>query len=192
MRYFLFSLLFVISIFAQAQVEIPDSINNCKLMQKGNYSYCVDPATYKAKWVAARMYKRDVEAQKYLPPDVEFFPELAEAGSFVWAKLEKQAMMWTMEFDSLFVFTGKKTIPGDSINSPTTIMYKAILKGCQGDAIGFIIDPFKDKKALREYAVPIDQVEALSGMDIFSKLNPELQSIIESEFNVKFWPFSFE
>lgn len=192
MKNLLASLLLMLSSLGFSQVEIPDSVNNCKLVQKGNYSYCVDPATYKANWVAGRMYKSDVEAQKYLPPDVEFFSELIEAKSFVWAKLEKQVMMWTLEFDSLYVVTGKEIIPGDSVTEPATIMYKAILKGCQGDAIGFIIDPFKDKKAIREYAVPIDQIEELTGIDLFSKLNVELQAYFESNFNTEYWPFSFE
>lgn len=175
-----------------SQVEIPEYQDVCKVMHKNKFTYCIDEKTYSACWVSGTIYGSDIENHEYLPADIEFFPELAKTGSMVWANLEKQVKLWAMEYDSIYVVTGKKTSPGDSLSAPTTFYYKAILKGCQGDAIGFVINPLSDKGKLSEYAIPVDQVESITEMNFFPTLNVDLQDIIESTFNPDFWPISFE
>lgn len=175
-----------------SQIEIPQYQQTCKLMQKNNFSYCINQNDYSTCWLAGKILASDFENQVFLPPDANFFPKLAESGSYLWANLEKQVQLWAIEYDSLFVVTGKSIIPGDSVNEPVTLYYKAILKGCQGDAIGFIINPVTDKGKLNEFAVTIDQVEELTKMDFFFRLDTDLQEIIESSFKKEFWPISFE
>lgn len=175
-----------------SQIEIPKYQDVCKLIQKNNFAYCIDEKDYSTYWLAGKIYASDIENHVYLPPDANFFPELAKTGSYLWTNLEKQVQLWAMEYDSLYVVTGKSVIPGDSVTEPVTLYYKAILKGCQGDAIGFIINPVSDKGKLSEYAVPVDQVEELTKIDFFYKLNVDLQDIIESSFKLEFWPVAFE
>lgn len=189
----LFSLL-LISVFSGAQVEVPNYTGECKLVQKNNFTYCIDAKLYEVKWAAGKYYKTDIENRTYIPPDADFFPDLAKTGSYLWANLEKQVKLWAMEYDSLYVVTGKIKSEPDSTtldSIPRIIYYKAILKGCQGDAIGFLIDPLNDKGKLEDYVVTIDKVESATDMDFFPTLNKDLQDIIESNVNLEFWPISF-
>ncbi len=189
----IFSFTFLcISILSFPQVDVPEYPFECKLMQKNKFSYCIDTKDYSTHWLSGTLYATDFENHVYLPPDASFFPELAGTGSYVWANLEKQVQLWAIEYDSLYVVTGKTTIPGDSVTEPATIYYKTILKGCQGDAIGFMINPGTDKGKLSDYAVPVDLVEELTKMDFFPSLNIDLQEIIENSFKQEFWPIAFE
>jgi endonuclease G len=192
MKLYITIFLFFVAFTGYSQIEIPQYQQSCKLMQKNNFSYCIDQNDYSTCWLAGKILAADFNNQVFLPPDVNFFPELAKTGSYLWANLEKQVQLWAIEYDSLYVITGKAIMSGDSVTEPVTLYYKAILKGCQGDAIAFIIDPVKDKGKLNEYAVTVDQLEELTKMDFFFKLNTDLQEIIESSFKQEFWPITFE
>ncbi len=182
-----FSALFL-CIILKAQVEVPEP-NNCRTLKKGRVTSCVD-SNYEVVWTAAKMYGSDIEESIYFPPDSEFFKNIPVSMSEMWQKVENQVRFWSIEFDSLYVVTGKILYKPGTDKPEVTAYYKAILKGCQGDAIGFFMDETREEKQLDKYTVPIDKLEGITGMDYFSTLDETLQEIIEPEFDPKFWPFS--
>lgn len=190
MRYlFLGSILFLsLEVFGQMAMT---GTENCKLFEKGNFSYCVDPSTYKVNWTSAIVYGNHIENQTYIPPDKEFFKEIPQQISMVWLNIEKQVKMWAIEFDSVYVITGKTTIAAsDSLTPPLTAYYKALLKGCGGDALAFIVQEQNGGKSIEEYIVTIDALEEITGINFFFTLDESLQEIIEAEYNLKFWPIT--
>ncbi|MBN1117129.1 MAG: DNA/RNA non-specific endonuclease [Bacteroidales bacterium] len=192
MRTFLFIVLLAGLSSAYAQVEIPltESVE-CTIMQKNNFSYCLNKETYTAQWTALRISAEEIETHQPLPSDLQFFPGIKQYANLVWPKLENQVKLWALEFDSVYVVSGKVPQTSDTSISNAEIYFKAILKGCQGDAIGFLIN-MNDSGTLSSFSLTIDSLEALTHFDFFPSLNTDLQEIIESRFNPDFWPISVE
>lgn len=187
-----FSLLLlpILSFKGFSQVEIPQTESKCKLMNTKNFWYCINALTYQTQWTAIKIEKAHIENHQYFPPDKDFFPSLSKIKNNDWGKLENQVKYWALEFDSVFVVTGDFTVFDSIQNQPKLLFYKVILKGCKGDAIGFLIGNNTFSESLISYAVPVDSIEKITGHDFFPSLSPDLQSIIESEFNADFWPIS--
>lgn len=183
-------LISISSLKAFSQVEIPSGINNCKTLNTNNFWYCVDESDYQTVWTAIKIEKSNIENRQFFPPDKDFFPDISKFEHNNWTKLENQAKFWALEFDSVFVVTGLVNIQDSSKKQPIKYFYKAILKGCKGDAIGFLMNNDSKSGDLLSFAVPVDSLEHLTGLDFFSVLNPDLQTIIESEFNTDFWQVS--
>ena len=53
--------------------------------------------------------------------------------------------------------------------------------------IGYVFKHKKQNKPLKEYAVSIDEVEKLIGIDFFSKLPDDVEDKMEASFNVYDW-----
>lgn len=188
-RNLLFSILLFFTFNSFAQVEVPIA-SDCKLFSKNNFSYCVNPTTYKVQWTAAILYRPDIANKTYSPPDKEFFKDIPQQISQTWVNIENQVKYWSIEFDSIYVVTGKTEIFTDSITPPKKAYYKALLKGCQGDAIAFLVKEDKGGLYLKDYIISIDELEQITGMDYFHKLDESLQEIIEAEYNLEFWPIT--
>lgn len=189
-NHLLLTLSIIISINLFPQVEIPSTNCMCKIIHKKQFSFCFDSLSYQTIWTSNKIYKSDIETHMFFPPDKDFFPELNTMNFTSWTKLENQVKYWSMEFDSLFVLTGKVFIKCSNDSTEKLYFYKAILKGCMGDAIGFLMRDAENNPELISYAVPVDSLEVITGYDFFPGLNHDLQAIIESSFNTDFWPVS--
>jgi endonuclease G len=55
--------------------------------------------------------------------------------------------------------------------------------------VGFLFENEGTNKELSTFAVPIDQIEALTGLDFFSKLPDNIEVDIESKVDLSNWPF---
>ena len=53
--------------------------------------------------------------------------------------------------------------------------------------IAFILPNEGSNKALQEFAVTVDAVEKVTGLDFFSKVPKEKQERLESSFSIKAW-----
>ncbi|HBP05881.1 MAG TPA: hypothetical protein DD673_04180 [Lentisphaeria bacterium] len=53
--------------------------------------------------------------------------------------------------------------------------------------IAFILPNEGSNKALQEFAVTVDVVEKVTGLDFFSKVPKEKQERLESSFSIKAW-----
>jgi DNA/RNA endonuclease G (NUC1) len=176
--------------FLFAQTEIPVSSNNCTIHKKNNFTYCLNETNYKTQWTAVQIKGTDIENKIYLPPDSEFFKDMPESIQSLWKTIETQTQVWSMMFDSIFVVTGIKEFEKDSIAEQA--YFKAILKGCKGDGLGFWVSTNAVETDIVNYALTIDELEELTEMDFFPGLDKDLQSIFEANFNWEFWPVFVE
>jgi endonuclease G, mitochondrial len=120
-------------------------------------------------------------------------PQTASFNRGIWSRLESSVRDWAAEFDTIYVITGPilkdglANIGENKVSVPEHF-YKAILvyTSNKQSAIGFVI-PNNDIKSndFYEYAVNIDRIEELTGLDLFPLLPNKLEKQIESTLNVK-------
>lgn len=116
----------------------------------------------------------------------------------IWRELEENVRDWARKFRKIYVVTGpvlterrKDRIGKNKVSVPKSF-YKVILDISEPElkAIGFIIPNETSKRPLQEYAVSIDEVEELTGIDFFSDLmEDELEEKLESKFNNRLWEY---
>jgi endonuclease G, mitochondrial len=112
----------------------------------------------------------------------------------MWKRLEDQTRDWATENDSVFIVTGPvlktglPTIGSNRISVPEAF-YKVIFdfSGPEVKGIAFVMANKRLTGAVSEYAVSIDSVEKLTGLDLFYNLPDDTESFIESTINIKDW-----
>jgi len=112
----------------------------------------------------------------------------------IWSKLEEQVRQWAVEDGSVYIVTGcvlAKGLPAigrDKITVPAWF-YKVIFDytGPEVKGIGFLMPNRGSQLPLRHFAVTIDSVEAVTGVDFFYQLPDEQENIIESTVNLSKW-----
>lgn len=112
----------------------------------------------------------------------------------IWKRCEDLVRSWALENKVLYIATGPlltqglTTIGRNKVSVPK-YYYKVILDytdpGIKG--IGFILPNQSSKEPLQNYAVSIDSVETITGIDFFPQLPDDQESIIESKINLKAW-----
>jgi endonuclease G len=109
-----------------------------------------------------------------------------------WETLESQVRLWAAEYGKLYIVTGGilheglPTIGHDKVAVPE-YFYKVILDYDHNKAIGFLMKNETLSKQLSFYAVPIDDIENLTGIDFFYQLSDEQQSDLESKVDLAVW-----
>ena len=121
-------------------------------------------------------------------------PQVPAFNRGVWKRLEELVRYWAEAYDSVYVVTGPvlqnglPTIGHDKVSVPQTF-YKAVLvynaKAVQG--IGFVLRNEASAATLKSFAVSIDNVEKLTGLDFFPKLPDDVEQKIEDNFNEADW-----
>ncbi|MEN0048831.1 MAG: DNA/RNA non-specific endonuclease, partial [Bacteroidota bacterium] len=116
----------------------------------------------------------------------------------IWRELEENVRDWARKYRKVYIVTGsvltekrKDRIGKNKVSVPQSF-YKVILDISEPElkAIGFIIPNETSKKPLQEYAVSIDEVEELTGIDFFPDLmENELEKKLESKFNNRLWEY---
>lgn len=112
----------------------------------------------------------------------------------IWKKLEENVRKWAKSNEEVFVVTGpifkgkNEKIGKNKVVVPDQY-YKVVLEltGKEVKGIGFILDNKKSSEALKTYAVSIDQVEGITGLDFFPNIPDALENKIESTFNYALW-----
>jgi len=115
----------------------------------------------------------------------------------IWKRLEEQVRRWTVDNKSVYVVTAGVLIPGLSKIGPNQVsvpkmFYKVILDYQEPElkGIGFILPNKGSKEPLQNYAVTIDKVESVTGIDFFYTLPDEVEEEIESKVDLSRWDFS--
>lgn len=101
-----------------------------------------------------------------------------------WATVEKELHVVTGPIfkDNLGVLAAGITIPG--------YFYKVIYDPTDKQKmIGLVLPNCKGEKQLHEYAVSVDYIEELTGVDFFAGLPDELENELEASFDVSHWEF---
>ena len=112
----------------------------------------------------------------------------------IWKKLEELVRTWARGNKSLYVVTGPilsgnlPSIGSNKVSIPA-YYYKVLLDYSQPDfkAIGFIIPNQGSKADLSSFAVSIDKVEALTGLNFFPNLQDKQENALESSVCIPCW-----
>ena len=114
----------------------------------------------------------------------------------IWKKLEEMVREWARDNGSLLIVTGpvlEKNLPviGKNRVSIPKYFYKVIVDYEDPDikGIGFVLPNVSSNEPLQEYALTIDNVEKLTGIDFFYLFPDEQEELIESTLNLKSWGF---
>lgn len=112
----------------------------------------------------------------------------------VWKRLEEMVRTWAIEYDSVYVVTGPILKPGLSTIGPNKVSvpqyyYKVILQPIAHNShgIGFIMSNTGSSEMLQNFAVTIDSVEKISGIDFFPSLEYAQEEKTESGINLDYW-----
>ncbi len=118
----------------------------------------------------------------------------------IWKELETLVRRWAEENGSLYVVTGPvlnkayyPTIGKDKVAVPE-YYYKVLLDYTEPElkGIGFILPNKKCSDPVEDYAVSIDKVETVTGIDFFPKLPDAEEEKLESRINLSLWDFNGE
>lgn len=116
-------------------------------------------------------------------------PQVPAFNRGVWKELEDQVRRWALRDEGLYVVTGPVLKPGlptigktNEVSVPQKF-YKVILYCNQPEIrmIGFLLDNEGSESSLKQFVVPVDQIEQLTGIDFFSKLPDDLERKLESK-----------
>ncbi len=121
-------------------------------------------------------------------------PQLAEYNGGVWRELEESVREWTVGHGELYIVTGPIVglnpvrIGANRVAVPSAF-YKALLTP-KGDAIAFVIPHELQTASLTAFAKTIDEVEEITGLDLFPELSTLATPENEAAFDLKHWPLS--
>ncbi|SNS09516.1 endonuclease G [Belliella buryatensis] len=121
-------------------------------------------------------------------------PQVPGFNRGIWKRLEEQIRKFASEKDSIYISTGP--VLDQSLarlgNSPIVIpeyFYKVVLKKDKGNpqGIAFIMKNESATGDLKTFAVSIDSVEVLTGINFFPLLNTTQETQAESKFDLSYW-----
>ncbi len=121
-------------------------------------------------------------------------PQLPGHNRGVWKRLEEHVREWARSSDSLYVITGpvlKPDLPtiGPNQVSVPEAYFKAIFhyQGEESKCIAFIVPNEASSKPLQHFAVNVDSVEQITGLDLFYAVEDELEKQIEATLCLPCW-----
>ena len=128
-------------------------------------------------------------------------PQIRAFNGGVWKELEETVRDWAYHNDDIYVVTGPvltdkhivKKIGKSSKVSVSDMFYKVILDYQEPEVkgIGFLLPHKLSERPLAEYAVTIDSVEKVTGIDFFSGVFKEGEEAnLEGKMDIKAWKFS--
>jgi len=124
-------------------------------------------------------------------------PQTPSFNRGIWKKLEELVRTWAIENNAVYVVTGPvltnglQTIGPNKVSVPN-YYYKVVLDYREPNikGIGFILPNNGSKEQLQYYAVSIDSVEKVTGIDFFPLLQDEQEELIEKTLCIKCWSWN--
>lgn len=121
-------------------------------------------------------------------------PQTPSFNRGIWKRLEEKVRYWSTMNDSIYVVTGPildhpiGEIGKNKVTVPRAF-YKALLRFNNGKVkgIGFIMPNEKSNKSIYGYAVSIDEIEKITGIDFYNQLNNSVQELAEENKDLKVW-----
>jgi len=123
-------------------------------------------------------------------------PQDRDFNAGVWNRLEQQIRQWAKKYGTLFVVTGGvledglEEIGEEDVDVPR--YYYKIIARKESDgikAIGFLILGEESTKPIQRFAVPVDRIEQMTGIDFFEKLPDDTEVELESKVETDGWKF---
>ena len=115
----------------------------------------------------------------------------------IWASLEAVVRNFAATEGAVHVVTGPvltdgpfETIGDNEVSIPN-YYYKVVLDYVEPElkAIGFILPNEGSRADVTEFAVSVNEVEQVTGIDFFVQLPPHHEEKLESEFDISLWNF---
>lgn len=123
-------------------------------------------------------------------------PQKHDFNEGVWNRLEQKVRYWASKYDGIHVVTGgvlEKNLPaiGDEDVTVPKYFYKVLLDNYNGKykMIAFLVPHQDSEKPLYEFVVSVDQIEKMTGIDFFPKLNDKEEIVLEKNSDYKNWSF---
>jgi endonuclease G len=112
----------------------------------------------------------------------------------IWKRLEEKVRYWSEMNDSIYEVTGPILdhpighIGKNNVTVPRAF-YKTLLgfKNGKIKGIGFIMPNEKSQKSIYSYAVSIDEIEKITGIDFYNQLDNSIQDLAEENKDLKIW-----
>jgi endonuclease G len=124
-------------------------------------------------------------------------PQVPSFNRGIWSRAEAFARSAAVENEKLCIVTGpvlKDDLPQIGLNrvSVPEYYYKVLFDFVEPEikAIAFIIPNQAGAFDLAHYAVSVDSVESMTGIDFFAALPDELERKLENHFNISDWSFA--
>lgn len=121
-------------------------------------------------------------------------PQDHELNDGAWRHTEEAIHNWARSAKRLVIFTGpvlegnmKKMGKKGNIAVPNQF-YKVVYAPELKRAIAFVFRNEKSLNSWTNHAVSIDEVERLTGIDFLSALPDDVETAVESKYNIKDWP----
>lgn len=124
-------------------------------------------------------------------------PQNHNLNSKSWERLEAQVREWAKEFGNIYICTGPivgnadSTIGCDRKIVVPQAFYKALVATRDGEwyAIAFRMENVSEgsKKELSHFVRTVDEIERMTGIDMFCNLPDSIESLIESEYDLRDW-----
>lgn len=126
-------------------------------------------------------------------------PQAKNFNKGIWKELEELSRDWAKKNDFLYVVSGpvlskpiKGSIGKNEVSVPSAFFRVLLdLQEPQVKSIGFILPNEVSYEPLYKFAVSIDEVEEITGIDFFPDLlDDEAEEALESSFNLDLWEFN--
>jgi endonuclease G len=122
-------------------------------------------------------------------------PHKPSFNKYVWKTIEGLIREWAKEGNTLYIVTGPvlKDAPfgtfGQNKISIPTRYYKVLLDANGERAIGFIIRSNIATGSPKSFAISVDELEKITGIDFFPELADELEAKVEASKDFSKWNF---
>jgi endonuclease G, mitochondrial len=121
-------------------------------------------------------------------------PQVPAFNRGIWKKLEERVRDWVVTDSALFIVTGpvlRDGLPVIGVNKVSVPEYyfKVILvyRETKQTAIGFLIPNAGSSLPLQNFAVTVDSVQRVTGINFFHQVPDEREAVIEKELCLPCW-----
>lgn len=122
-------------------------------------------------------------------------PQVHALNSGAWKTLEEKERLWSRRDSAIVIVAGPVYTNADTQRIGETgvlvpgAFYKVILAPYldKPRAIGFVYPNAHAPGNMQDYAISVDDVEQLTGLDFFATLPDSIESVVESHFSFSDW-----
>ncbi|RRQ50514.1 DNA/RNA non-specific endonuclease [Maribacter algicola] len=123
-------------------------------------------------------------------------PQDKDFNAGVWNRLEMQVRQWAKRYGKVIVITGGvleqglQEIGEEDVDVPKKF-YKIVARkeGKKFKVLGFLLPGAEQQRPLQDFCIPIDSIEALTGIDFFGQMDVGLQKELEGKVDTEDWRF---
>ncbi|MCH5239269.1 MAG: DNA/RNA non-specific endonuclease [Muribaculaceae bacterium] len=122
-------------------------------------------------------------------------PQLSSLNGGIWSKLEDKERSWAARDGAIWIVAGPlysesdTLYVGDAQARVASSYFKAFLyiDTVEPRAIAFVFQNGSNPGNIQDYAMSIDDLEALTGYDFFPSLPDEIENVVEAKYNYSSW-----